>query len=66
MINLTQRDLVEMLDIFLKEKPEVPLHGCIAECLRKISKNRATVLKTFNYLTDVLNNPEHGKIIYIN
>ena len=47
------------------QKPEIPLHGCISECLKKISKIRPLVLKTFNYLTDVLNNPEHGTKTYL-
>jgi hypothetical protein len=54
-----------MLDIFLKQKPEIPLHGCIAECLKKLSKIRPLVLKAFNYLTDVLNNPEHSIKIFL-
>ena len=53
-------DLVEILDILLKQKPKVPLHGCVISALTHISQNKSLLLKSFNHLTDVLNNPEHS------
>lgn len=53
-------NLAEILDIFLENKPEIPLNGCVSSSLIKVAKSKAFVLKTFNHLTDVLNNPEHS------
>ena len=56
---LLSTNLTEILEIFLDSKPQIPLHGCIANSLIKISRSKVYVLKAFNHLTDVLNNPEH-------
>ena len=52
-------NLIEILNILLSQPPQIPLLGCTRSCLLQIASNRKQVLKTFNHLTDILNNPEH-------
>ena len=57
-----QENLKEILDILLKKKPELPLRRSVSKCLQRIIKDKTLLLKTFNYLTDIINNPEQSEL----
>ena len=60
---LLQKGHADILNILLKRKPEFPLPSSMSKCLQKILKDKSLLLRTFNYLTEILNNPEQG-ILY--
>lgn len=55
-------NLIELLEIFLESKTKIPLSCCVSTFLITLSKNKSFVLKSFNHLTDVINNPELGNL----
>ncbi len=59
-VKLMKMDLQEILNILLKRRPEFPLAPSISKCLQKVIQDKTLLAKMFNYLTDIINNPEQG------
>jgi hypothetical protein len=59
---MISQNIIEILNILLSQKPQIPLNRCVSYLLADIARNKSLVLKTFTHLTDVLNNPEHGEL----
>jgi hypothetical protein len=59
LMKIVQGNLLEILDVFLRQKSVFPVNEVIVSFLRHISKEKVHVLKSFNHLTDIMNNPEH-------
>ncbi|EAR94207.2 hypothetical protein TTHERM_00522740 (macronuclear) [Tetrahymena thermophila SB210] len=57
-ITILEKNLQKGLDILLDEKVTFPLTDFQERLLKRIVDNKSTLFKTFNHLTDVLNNPE--------
>jgi hypothetical protein len=59
-VKLMKMDLHEILNILLKSRPEFPLAPSVSKCLQKVIQDKTLLVKMFNYLTDIINNPEQG------
>lgn len=59
-IKLLEKHLQPTLNIMLKRQPQFPLSPSFSKCLQQIIQNKTLLVKTFNYLTDILNNPDQG------
>lgn len=64
-IKLLEKHLQPTLNIMLKRQPQFPLSPSFSKCLQQIIQNKTLLAKTFNYLTDILNNPDQGSIVEI-
>jgi hypothetical protein len=62
---LMKKDLHEILNILLKRRAEFPLARCVSKCLQKVIQDKTMLAKIFNYLTDIINNPEQGNFLII-
>lgn len=61
MVQFLKADLKDLLNILLIRKPEFPLPRGISQCLHKVILEKTLLTRMFNYLTDILNNPEQSK-----
>ena len=57
-MKIIERNHSKCLDILLEDDVEFPVNEYIGGVLDNICENKTIMLKTFNHLTDVLNNPE--------
>lgn len=59
-VHMMRFHLQEILDIMLRRKCEFPLASSLSVFLHNIAQDNDLLINTFNYVTNILNNPEHG------
>lgn len=57
-MSIFEKNLQKGIDLLLDEPIAFPLSTFLQRVLKRIVQNKNTLFKTFNHLTDVLNNPE--------
>ena len=58
MITILEQNLNKGLNLLLEEEANFPVNQFSGRVLKRIVTNKSMLFKTFNYLTDVVNNPE--------